>query len=448
MLLDRVSNFFAPAPPIPLLNGTSKETEEAFRRWRFRVLMATIVGYALFYFVRKNLSVAMPMMEKDLGIAKADLGLFLTMHGLLYGVARFANGFLADRTNARSFMVVGLAASALMNVFFGLSSSVMTLGIVWMLNGWAQSMGFPPVARLMTHWFPPQQLAFKQSIWNTSHSIGAGLVVLLCGYLVAPRGDAIPENWRLCFLVPAGLALAGSIYLWCALPDTPPSVGLPEVKGTEHISSHPKDNEGAWVFLKEYVFSNKYIWLLASANFFVYIIRYAVLDWGPTLLGEAKGVKLNHATWMVVAFEVSGIIGMLLAGWVTDRVFKGRGARTCLAYMAGATACVFVFWKLPSGAQALNVVTLCATGFFIYGPQALIGIAVANLATKRAAATASGFTGVFGYASTTASGWGLGKLVQSYGWDIGFMALVIAGIIGTLLFAAAWKAKAHGYEAE
>src|SRR5688572_452699 len=158
-----VLKWFAPPPALPVTLTSQAEIDDAYRRWRWRVLLATIVGYALFYFVRKNLSVAMPVMSKDLGISKSDLGLFLTLHGLLYGVARFANGFLADRSNARTFMVVGLTASAVMNIFFGLSSAVVTLGLVWMLNGWVQGMGFPPISRLMTHWFPPQQLATKQS---------------------------------------------------------------------------------------------------------------------------------------------------------------------------------------------------------------------------------------------------------------------------------------------
>jgi OPA family glycerol-3-phosphate transporter-like MFS transporter/OPA family sugar phosphate sensor protein UhpC-like MFS transporter len=237
----------------------------------------------------------------------------------------------------------------------------------------------------------------------------------------------------------------GAVFLWRLLPDTPPSVGLPEVKGTEHTATHAENGGEFKALLVENVFRNKYIWLLAMANFFVYVVRYAVLDWGPTLLGEAKGVKLVHASWMVAAFEISGVIGMLLAGWVTDRFFGGRGARTCLVYMALASFCVITFWRLPAESRGLSTVVLCAAGFFIYGPQALIGIIVANLATKRAAATAAGFTGIFGYASTVLSGWGLGLLVQKTGWDTGFMALAALSLIGTLLFAAAWKAKAHGY---
>ncbi len=429
---------FQPAPPAAERITDPAQVAQTFRRWRIRILFTAIIGYAAFYFVRKNLSVAMPVMGRELGIAKSDLGLFLTLHGLLYGVSRFANGFLADRSNARAVMAIGLAASALMNVFFGLSSAVVTLGLIWMLNGWVQGMGFPPIARLMTHWFPPKELATKMSVWNTSHSIGAGLVVVLCGYLAT-------INWRLCFFVPAAIAIIGAIFLWFTLPDTPPSVGLPEVEGTESAGAHPGNSEDYKAFLRENVFRNKYIWLVSFANFFVYIIRYAVLDWGPTLLTETKGVKLMHAGWMVAAFEVSGVMGMLLSGWLTDRIFDGRGARACAFCMAFSGAAIFLFWKNPSHSVLLNTALLCGAGFFIYGPQALVGIIAANLATKRAAATAGGLTGLFGYASTVLSGWGLGTLVERSGWNAGFLALVGASAIGTALFVAAWGAQAHGY---
>src|SRR5690606_6925407 len=164
---------------------TPSDPERRFRYWQTRTLLASMAGYAVFYFVRKNLSIAMPAMQQDLGISKSDLGLFLTLHGLLYGVSKFVNGYWGDRANARVFMVVGLVLSALANLAFGFSSGVVVLGVVWMLNGWFQGMGFPPCARLMTHWFPPRELATKMSVWNTSHSIGAALVVVLCGYLVA-----------------------------------------------------------------------------------------------------------------------------------------------------------------------------------------------------------------------------------------------------------------------
>src|SRR5687767_12319024 len=99
------------------------EVERRYAHYRPRILLWTIVGYAMFYFVRKNLSIAMPVMEQQLGITKSQLGLFLTMHGLLYGLSKFGNGFIGDRVNARYFMAIGLFFSAIMNIFFGLSSA-------------------------------------------------------------------------------------------------------------------------------------------------------------------------------------------------------------------------------------------------------------------------------------------------------------------------------------
>lgn len=418
------------------------ETAKRFKYWQTRTIIATMIGYAMFYFVRKNLSMAMPGMEADLGITKTDLGIFLTLHGLIYGLSRFANGILGDRFNSRYFMVTGLVLCAVCNVLFGFGSSVLMFGIVWMFNGWFQGMGFPPCVRLLTHWIPPHQLATKMSVWNTSHSIGAGLVVIVCGYIVS-------LGWRWCFFVPSAIALLGAVFLWFTLRDTPRSVGLPEISmGDDKANDEDRKSKEYKEFVRNKVFKNPYIWILGVANFFVYIVRFAVLDWGPTLLSQWKGVSLHHAGWMVAAFEIAGITGMLLAGWATDKFFGGRGPRVCLICMALASLFVFVFWELQHPPMWLATAVLMGAGFCIYGPQALIGIAASNLATKRAAATAAGFTGLFGYASTAVSGLGFGYLVQTYGWDKSFLVLIAAGIVGTLVFAMAWKAKATGYDDE
>src|SRR5205814_2457986 len=130
-----------------------------------------------------------------------------------------------------------------------------------------------------------------------------------------------------------------------------------------------------------------------------------------------------------------GAVGAFAGGWMTEKLFAGRGARACVIYMIGSMVSLWAFWKLPPGSSKLaSASLLCAAGFFIYGPQCLVGIIAANLATKRAAATAVGLTGIFGYASTVLSGWGLGLLVQTRGWDAAFVALLIVAGIGTLLF--------------
>jgi sugar phosphate permease len=440
-------DFFKPSAAAEVRITDPAEVQRGYVRWQIRIMIGCLVGYAMFYFVRKNLSPAMAGPEgllKSLGMTKSQFGTFLTLHGLVYGFSKFINGFIADRANAARFMTLALVLSAGVNIWFGLSSTLWVLGTLWVLNGWIQGMGFPPIARLMTHWFSPKELATKMSIWNTSHSIGAGLVTLMCGYLVE-------VNWRLCFLVPAGFALLFAFFMPRLLRDSPQEVGLPELPGTERTEQEGKgetDTPEFKAFVKRQVFQNKYIWLLALANFFVYVIRFGIFDWGMIMLTEAKGARVTHAAWVVFGFEVSGVIGMLLSGWLTDRIFGGRCARMCMFCMALAGLSIFAFWKIPTHSALLGATALCFGGFFIYAPQALIGIASANLATKRAAATAVGFTGLFGYLSSVVSGWGFGKLVQKHGWDAGLLLLIGCAAVGTVLFALAWGAKASGYAEE
>jgi OPA family glycerol-3-phosphate transporter-like MFS transporter/OPA family sugar phosphate sensor protein UhpC-like MFS transporter len=318
-------------------------------------------------------------------------------------------------------------------VAFGWSSTAWSLGLLWMLNGWFQGVGFPPCARLLTHWFSPRALPMKWSIWSSSHSLGAGLVVVLCGYLVV-------YGWRLCFYVPAAIALGGAVLLAIVLRDTPESMGLPPIESRDECARLPKGGFG------HLVFGNRYIWLVAVGNLFVYTVRYGILDWGPTFLKQARHIDLTRASWMVAAFEGAGILGMLSSGWLTGRFFGGRATRVCPVYMAGCVGSLVLFWGLPHAGPWVSVTLLCLAGFFIYGPQTLVGIAAANLATKQAAATAVGLTGFFGYLSTVLSGVGVGWLVERHGWDAGFLMFIAAAVAGMLLFMLCWPARADAYE--
>ena len=172
--------------------------QKTHRYWEWRTIAALFIGYALFYFVRKNLSVAIPAMEAELGISKVQLGTFLTLNSVIYGFSRFINGMLVDRFSKKKIMSLGLLLTCAVNLVICVSPKLngmfnlldaegkATLGLVyligslWVLNGYLQGMGVPPCVSLLAHWVKPSELATKQSIWNVSHSIGAGVVVALC----------------------------------------------------------------------------------------------------------------------------------------------------------------------------------------------------------------------------------------------------------------------------
>lgn len=366
------------------------ETARRFRRGQYRMLVTTIIGYTLFYFLRKNLSLAMPGLAQDYGITKTSLGVFLTLHGVVYGLGKFVCGPLSDRCNSRRFLCTGLFLALLCNVAFGFgpvlakliqggtegaaftTALITVLGIAWVANGFFQSMGNPPCLRLIAHWIPPGELATKLSIWNSSHSIGAGLVTVLCGYIMglgALGNDGVGIGmWRWCFWIPAVIAGIGLLVLLVWLPDTPAAEGLPELPGTEVRKEATDHSDGPSAVRRVYL--NPTMWVLGASCFMVYLARFAILDWGPMLLKEAKGVSLAGAGWTVAVFEIAGILGTLFSGVATDRLAGGRAPRVCLFMMLCAAACMAGFWFLPSGRPLyLYILALAGAGFCIYGPQ-------------------------------------------------------------------------------
>ena len=446
-----------------------QSVKKKYNYWQWRTLIILMIGYAMFYFVRKNFSITMPALEAELGISKVKLGLFLTLNGIIYGCSRFINGFIADRVSRKKMMAGGLFLSAVVNILIGLSPEmngifnfldaegkataglIVFIGSLWLLNGYAQGMGFPPCNSLMAHWIKPSELATKQSIWNSSHSIGASLVAFLCGSFILSRFSY--AAWQWCFFVPAMLAIAGCVLIFFGLKDTPASVGLPDPEtldehapGKEVVTESKEFTDFAYKkFVRKMVFRNPIVWILAASNFFIYVIRFTILDWGATFLTQDRGLDISTASTVVAVTEVLGIVGTLLGGWATDKFFASKAHRTCLIGVAAATLCFALFSLTPKSLNWLAIIFIILASFFIYMPQALIAICLSNQATKRVASSANGIAGILGYASTTVSGLMFGALADKLGWNSVFEVAIALGVVGVILLATIWKAPANGY---
>ena len=439
-------------------------TDKRYNRMQWRVLIATMIGYTLFYFMRKNFSFAMPGLEQDCGITKSELGNFLFAGGIVYGISKFLNGFVGDRVNSRKMLCFGLLACTVINVAFGFvpdftSGKVMvwTFGALLVLSQFFQGTGFPPCARLIAFWVPPKELATKMSVWNTSHSIGGGLVAKVCGVImglgVLGSANQGVGMWKWCFWTMAILGALGLAAMWLFLPGTPEEEGLslrrnptvPGVRQSNNQTIEQSDNSSSRPSVLKNVFLSPAIWMLGLCNFSINAVRSLVADWGPTMLQEAKGFTASDSGTVIMLFEFSGIVGMLVCGWATDRLFGGRAPRLCV-FMMALTALLFAaFWILPSA--WLASAALVAAGFTLYGPQALTGVTATNLATKSLTGTAIGFISLFSYIGVSISGKLCGNLAQSTGgWATPVFAMVGTAVTGAVFFLTLWRARADNYD--
>lgn len=194
--------------------------------------------------------------------------------------------------------------------------------------------------------------------------------------------------------------------------------------------------------LLESVLKNRIIWTFALANFFVYIVRYSLISWGPTYLKETKGVSVQTGGLSTFVFEVSAIVSTLLVGWVSDKAGGRRGMVSLLCMIPILGAFVGMIY-LPPGQEYLwaQFLLFGLIGFFIYPPVMLLGVAGLDFTSKKAVGAAAGFIGLFGYLGQFTQGMGLGLLSKEYGWDTALGAIAACACLAILVLSFTWKLK-------
>ncbi|AQW84481.1 phosphoglycerate transporter protein PgtP [Campylobacter pinnipediorum] len=431
-------SFFKASLPKEEKVGADK-IDSTYKKLRWQVFAGVFIGYAAYYLIRKNFSLAIPHLIEEYGFTKAQLGIVGVALSFAYGFSKFIMGNVSDRSNPKYFLVAGLLGSAAVSLIFGLVpgvlSSITLMVILAAFNGWFQGMGYPPGAKTMTNWFSTGERGVWWSWWNVSHNLGGGLIGPL-----AILGVAIFGTWHSLFYLPALIAIVLAFICFYFMKDTPESEGLPSVeeyKGEKHIQKVAGAHElsASDIFFK-YVLNNKFLWSIAIANAFVYFIRYGIIDWAPTYLKEVKHFSFDKQSWAYFLYEYAGIFGMLASGYMSDKVFKGHRAPPMLLFLVGVLIAVIIYWKNPAGNPLVDNICLIAIGFLIYGPVMMIGLQAADLVPRVATGTATGLTGLFGYFLGSASaGYVMGKVVDLYGWDGGFYTLIISCVLAFIFIA-------------
>ncbi len=442
---------FKPAAHKERLPAENVDTE--YRKLRMQVFIGIFVGYAGYYLVRKSFSLAMPHLIIEQGFSKGQLGVALSAISIAYGLSKFLMGNVSDRSNPKYFLFTGLILSSLITAILGFASwataSVWSMFVLLFINGWVQGMGWPACGRTMVHWFSGNERGKTVSFWNIAHNVGGGLMAYLFGL-----GMIWFNDWHYAFYLLATVAAIVAFFVLLVMRDTPQSCGLPPIEDyrndypADYNEQHEQELSGKQIFLS-YVLNNKLLWYIAIANAFVYLIRYGVLDWAPTYLHEVKNFSFDKGSSAYAFYEWAGIPGTLLCGWISDKWFKGRRSPAAILYMCLVLVAVIIYWLNPPGNPNIDIAALVAIGFLIYGPVMLIGLYALELVPKKAAGTAAGLTGLFGYlGGALVANIALGYTVDFYGWDGGFMLLVGGCICAIILIGMTLKYETAHQEAK
>lgn len=441
-------NFWNFLKPVPFADKIQDEqlVKKEYKYWRLRTFYGMYIGYAFYYFTRKSFTFAIPSMLEE-GFTLSELGILSSVLSITYGISKFASGVIGDRSNPRYFMAFGLMLTGIFNICFGLSTAWSLLALFWGLNAWFQGWGWPGCAKLLTHWYSQSERGRWWSVWNTSHNLGGAAIPILAAFCAHYFG------WRSALFVPGLLCILVGFFLINRLRDVPESLGLPPI---EQFRKEPavytaKEDEKTVLSVKEilfkYVLCNEYLWLIAFAYFFIYVIRIGFNDWIMVYLVKAKGYSDIKAASCVLWFEVGGFLGSLFAGWASDKVFGGKRNPINILFTAGAISTLLVLYYNGIGGLFFDAALIFFIGFFIFGPQMLIGMVAAELTHKKAAATSSGFAGCFAYIGAAVAGGPLGALIGMWGWDFFFAALLGCGLVALVLILPLWSVKTCSQDA-
>ena len=375
---------------------------EVYKRLRRNTFWAATVAYSLYYVCRLSLSVVkQPLIDSEL-LTAGQLGIIGSAMLFVYAVGKFMNGFIADYCNIRRFMATGLAVSALINLLMGVLGFLhgdmgiasvavfISFVILWGINGWAQSMGSPPGIINLSRWFPLNKRGTYYGIFSATPYLGEFLSFIVIGAIVGTFG------WQSGFIFAAAAGVIGTLAILFFVSDTPESKGLPSV---QELSSEElrKEDRMKTSEVQKSVLKHPGIWIISAASAFIYITKYAVAGWGVLFLQKEKLFSLESASQIIAFSAVFGVVGTVLAGWLSDTVF--RSDRIKPAILSGAVGFVaLALFLFSEGEYVLNVVYVSVFSLAIGVLYCIVaGLMAVDIVPRKATGAALGIVGISSY---------------------------------------------------
>jgi sugar phosphate permease len=404
------------------------------RRAYFGAWALTWTAYATYYMGRKGFSVAKRTLEHSLGLTRAELGLIDTAYLASYAIGQFVNGVLGDRIGARWLVGPGMLLSALACALFGASSGVAAFALLFVINGYAQSTGWPGTTRAMSEWTSAQNRGSVMGLWSTCYQIGGIAATALAGWLLARHG------WRSAFYVPAlVLALVGvAVLVWLrpgpgATRDAPVAAADAVTPGGDAATSRS-------------LLLSPELWSYGLSYFCIKLIRYSLLFWLPYFLAQAMGYTDENAAYTSLAFELGGTVGVVVIGALSDRVRWSRAAVSAACLVALGVA-LFVYktllFQLAAGGtrELVNLAGLAVIGAALFAPDSLLsGAAAQDIGGMRGASTATGFVNGMGSVGAILQGYVTAEVSARYGWEALFTVFVaLAALSVVALLPMLWR---------
>jgi OPA family glycerol-3-phosphate transporter-like MFS transporter len=424
-------------------------TSASYTRWRWQVFAVTYLAYAGFYLTRKGLSAIKEPLLKDhsLGMTKDALSAIDGAYLIAYALGQFIWGTLGDRHGPRKVVLTGILISILAGVAMGASSTVLLFGVFFFIQGLAQSAGWGPLTKNIGHWFCRKERGRAYGWWGTNYAIG--------GLIATPIAAAAAKHfsdWRYAFYVPAAIFFLIWLLFLAFQRNRPEDLGLapPEEDTCEAPTAETpavvaQEKQNSWANIVS-TLRRPMVMRLALTYFLLKPTRYFILLWGPLMVAEKLGTDVVKSGIIAVMFELGGPLGVLAAGYASDKLFRSRRVPVCVVFLLLLAVVTCAFETVANTSSRVGLAAmLFAMGFFLFGPDTVVvGTAAVDFGSKKGASSAAGFINGVGSVGAVLGGSLPGIISQRWGWGPLFYALAACAFLAALLLLPKWNAIPKG----
>lgn len=387
--------------------------------------------YFASYMTRKNYSIVMADIIISEGISNADASLAATLSLISYGVGQIISGILGDKFRPQNIILCGLTLTTLMNAAMPLTDDFMLRNIIWFINGFAQSMLWPPLVRIMAE---TMDSATYNKVCTNVNVAGISGTVLL--YITASAIWIKYFNWKYVFFSSA--LVSGVIAIIWVIGFSKATKGTDlfrTVKGKEKDASKKNTLSLKALLMSGFI-------LIAVAIICQGALRDGITDWVPTFIINTFSLESSSAILKSVIIPVFSVISVKLVGIINGKFVKDEVKAGTITFFAGALGCLLLLFIYKENQYVTLILAAIITCFMHGVNYFLICIVPARFEKYNAVSTMSGIINSLTYVGSAAATYGFGAISDSFGWNTVLVSWVIVAVIGTvtgLLAIKPWK---------
>lgn len=391
--------------------------------------MCTLVYFAS-YLTRINFAVMMVKICSEMNALKTELAVVVTGLTIVYGVGQVISGIIGDKIKPQYMLTGGLLLASICNIAMFFCDTISIMTVVWCINGFAQSMLWPPIVRIMSTYLEDHEYSYAAVRVSWGSSLATILLYTCCPLLLKVTG------WRTVMLICAAVAIIIMI-TWTALNPrflkTPQTVSsnTPEEKGQIPTIPVPK-----FVYLP--------IALIMIGIVLQGTLRDGVTNWMPSYLCETFGLPEEESIISTVIQAVFSILSFWCFDFLHRKVFKNEVF--CAAVIFGGSAicsAALYFANILSASAAVSLVLMAIIIACMHGINLmLISVVPKRFLKSGKVATYSGILNACTYIGASAATYAFAAIAENKGWSVTILIWIIIAFLGMIMCLAAaplWK---------